>query len=431
MLSLGVDIGTSGIRSAVVSPQGEVLSMADVGHLPQADPDRIDPELWWQATRTCLARQIDRMHVAGMDPAEIGHLCVDGTSGTMLLADASLAPVSRALMYDSKGFEAEAVRIARVAPDRHIARGSASALARALRLVAEAEGACHLLHQADFIVARLTGEGGHSDVMNALKTGVDPQTGLWPDWIAGLMPEGLLPRAHALGAPVGTLRRALARALGLSGDVQVHAGTTDSIAAFLAAAPLEAGVGVTSLGSTLAIKLLSRTRIDDPARGLYSHRVGNVWLAGGASNTGGRVLRHFFSDAELVALSARINPARPSALDYYPLLAPGERFPVNDPDLAPRLAPRPAEDADFLHGLFDGIARIEAQCYAAISGAGGERPVRILSAGGGARNPVFTEIRARHLGLVPETAPRSEAAIGTALVPLIAGAAAGRQPGRI
>jgi hypothetical protein len=43
---------------------------------------------------------------------------------------------------------------------------------------------------------------------------------------------------------------------------------------------------VTSLGSTLAIKLLSETRIDDARYGLYSHRLGSSWLVGGASNTG-------------------------------------------------------------------------------------------------------------------------------------------------
>lgn len=31
-----------------------------------------------------------------------------------------------------------------------------------------------------------------------------------------------------------------------------------------------------------------------------------------------------------------------------PLAAPGERFPVNDPGLQPRLEPRPADDAVFL-----------------------------------------------------------------------------------
>ncbi len=421
MLSLGIDIGTSGIRTAVVAPDGAVVSMASVKHLPQ-DPERIDAELWWQATRACLARQIEAMRGNGHDPAEIAHICVDGTSGTMLLTDGDLRPVSRALMYNSKGFEPEAARIADVAPEPHIARGSSSALARALRLVSEADGARHLLHQADFIAARLTGQGGQSDVMNALKTGVEPETGAWPDWIVSILPDGLLPKAHQLGEPLGPLQPALAGEIGLPADAQVHAGTTDSIAAFLAAAPLEVGVAVTSLGSTLAIKLLGAHRVDDPLLGLYSHRVGDMWLVGGASNTGGRVLRHYFSDAQLVELSKRIDASRETGLDYYPLVEPGERFPINDPDLAPRLGPRPEDDALFLQGIFEGIARIEARSYRAISDVGGVQPRRIFSAGGGARNPVFTQIRARYLGLTPENAAETEAAIGAARIPLMAAA---------
>lgn len=416
MLSLGVDIGTSGIRTAVVAEDGALLSMASVEHRPQ-NPARIDATLWWEDARACLRKQVAALRAAGHDPMTIGHLCVDGTSGTLLLTDAALAPVSRALMYNSKGFEAEAQRIAAIAPDPHIARGAGSALARAMRLAGEAAGARHLLHQADFIAAQLTGVGGRSDVMNALKTGVDPETGLWPDWLRPLLPEGVLPQCRQLGAPYGALRPDLARALGLSPEALVHAGTTDSIAAFLAAAPLAPGVAVTSLGSTLAIKMLSPTRIENPALGLYSHRVGSAWLVGGASNTGGAALRRFFSDAELAALSARIDPARETGLDYYPLPAPGERFPVNDPTLAPRLTPRPADDALFLQGLFEGVARIEARCYAVIAEAGGGRPALVVSAGGGAANPAFTEIRARALGLRPEPAAETDAAIGAARIP--------------
>jgi hypothetical protein len=44
------------------------------------------------------------------------------------------------------------------------------------------------------------------------------------------------------------------------------------------------GDAVTSLGSTLAIKMLSAVPVDDSSRGVYSHRLGDLWLAGGASN---------------------------------------------------------------------------------------------------------------------------------------------------
>ena len=58
----------------------------------------------------------------------------------------------------------------------------------------------------------------------------------------------------------------------------------DSIAAFLAVGidPSELGVAVTSLGSTLAVKLLSDSRVDDAATGVYSHRLGDTWLVGGS-----------------------------------------------------------------------------------------------------------------------------------------------------
>lgn len=93
---------------------------------------------------------------------------------------------------------------------------------------------------------------------------------------------------------------------------------------------------MTSLGSTLAIKLLSNTRIEDARFGVYSHRLDDKWLVGGASNTGGAVLRQLFSDEQLEKLSAQINPMEASSLDYYPLPAEGERFPVADPKMVPR-----------------------------------------------------------------------------------------------
>ena len=59
----------------------------------------------------------------------------------------------------------------------------------------------------------------------------------------------------------------------------------------------------------------------------------------------------FFSDVQLKDLTPLLDPSRPTGLDYYPLTKPGERFPVNDPALQPRLSPRPDDDAIFLQGV--------------------------------------------------------------------------------
>jgi sugar (pentulose or hexulose) kinase len=66
-----------------------------------------------------------------------------------------------------------------------------------------------------------------------------------------------------------------------------------------------------------------------------------------------------------------IDSTQPSGLSDYSLLQPGERFPINDPDLAPCLDSRPESDVKFLYGMLEGIAVIEATCYAETKALGG------------------------------------------------------------
>ncbi len=415
-LSLGIDIGTSGIRTAVLDASGDLVSSVRVQHEPQP-PERINAAAWWRSVQGCIHKQSEALGEVGQSIGNVTRIGVDGTSGTMVLTDVALNPVTRALMYNSSGFDGEAETIARHAPDTHITKGSNSALARALRLQSEdtENEAVHLLHQADYITAHLLGYGGISDHNNALKTGFDPAVETWPDWFSatGLRTQ-LLPKPMPAGVAIDQISSHVADKFGFAKTVTIHAGTTDSIAAFMAAAPLEVGAAVTSLGTTLAVKILSKTRIDDPEAGLYSHRLGNYWLAGGASNTGGGVLASYFTTDELAQLSKRIDPGIESQLDYYPLLKPGERFPINDPDFQPRMDPRPSDDTAFLHGLLESIARIEAKCYDVITERGGTFPKQLFTAGGGAENDVWTAIRARVLGISPGGARYSEASIGIA-----------------
>jgi sugar (pentulose or hexulose) kinase len=137
---------------------------------------------------------------------------------------------------------------------------------------------------------------------------------------------------------------------------------------------------------------------------------------GGASNSGGAVLRQYFSVDEIARLSAAIDPDEPCALDYYPLPRPGERFPVSDPRLPPRLEPRPEDRRQFLHGLLVGIARIEALGYRRLTQLGAPTPRRVLTAGGGAANPTWQRIRARMLGVPVCAAYHAQAAYGAALL---------------
>jgi sugar (pentulose or hexulose) kinase len=103
-------------------------------------------------------------------------------------------------------------------------------------------------------------------------------------------------------------------------------------------------------------------------------------------------------------------------LNYYPLLKPGERFPINDPSLPPRFEPRPDNPVDFLHGLLESMARIEAQGYQLLQDLGATPLTQVYTAGGGAKNAVWMEMRSRHLGVPVLRSAQTEAAYGTALL---------------
>ena len=403
-LSLGLDFGTSGARACVIDQNGRVVARAHALY------DIHDWMSWLKALAWLVADLPKNVR------HRLGAIAVAGTSGTVLLTDATNRPLTPPLRYDDARARAEAERIRAVAPPGHIAAMPTSALAKVLWLRAQpgTSRARYCTDQASWIAAMLTGRPGLSDYHNALKLGFDVENLSWPEWVRSLHIASLLPRVVEPGVSLGMVPLEVAVKLDIPDDCLVRAGTTDSIAAFMAAGAAEIGDGVTSLGSTLAIKLLSARPVQDAGSGVYSHRYGSRWLAGGASNSGGAVLRQFFDDRQLAELSRRIDPATASGLDYYPLPAPGERFPINDPTLAPRLSPRPEDDVRFLHGLLEGIARIEAQGYRRLVELGASMPKRVFTTGGGAKNPVWTAIRARLLGVPVVPARHTEAAYGAA-----------------
>jgi sugar (pentulose or hexulose) kinase len=235
----------------------------------------------------------------------------------------------------------------------------------------------------------------------------------------------LLPDVVEPGDVTGTLTAAAAQLFGLPQDVAVVAGTTDGCASFLATGATSAGDGVTALGSSLTIKILSDRPISAPRYGIYSHRLGDAWLAGGASNSGGKVLAQHFSLARIIELSAAIDAATETGLDYYPLSTAGERFPIADPVLPPRLAPRPTSEADYLKAMLEGIASIEALGYQRLAELGAPRLTSIRSVGGGAANAAWTTIRQRKLGVDFLPALSDEAAAGTARLALAGASEAG------
>jgi D-ribulokinase len=410
--SLGIDFGTSGARAIVLNAEGGQLAEAhytfrlDCGQGSQSCQQ-------WQTALFSLLAQLPRAVRSC-----IQRIAIAGTSSTVLLCDQRGQPIAEPLLYHDARATAMVEPLRQIAPPGHTVLNATSSLAKFLWLRQHADEpvARYFLHQADWLAGLLHGQWGISDYHNSLKLGYDVERLAYPDWLADLPGRSRFPQVVAPGTVIGVVTRDIVDRCHFSPHCQVCAGTTDSIAAFLASGVTVPGAAVTSLGSTLVIKLLSRTRLDDAHYGIYSHRLGELWLVGGASNTGGAVLRQFFSDAELAQLSQQIDPTIASPLAYYPLVQKGDRFPVNDPDLLPQMEPRPEDPVAFLHGLLEGIARIEATAYRLLQDRGTTPLTQVYTAGGGAKNLTWMAMRQRHLRVPVRAAQQTQAAYGVAML---------------
>ena len=414
-LYIGIDIGTSGVRACAIDDEGCEHGKASCT-LPY--PERQGPavtqhaELWWDAVLLTLQDLVARV-----DRRRVRSIAVDGTSSTLLLTDSQGAPLGPALAYNDTSAVGHMRKIEMVAAADSAALGPGSALAKLLLLQERFPHARHALHQADWVAGRLASRYGFSDENNALKLGYDPEARRWPDWLSTLAVRSeLLPRVLVPGSPIGCIDASIADRLGLTPEVSIVAGTTDGVAAFLSTGADQIGDAVTSLGSTLVVKVLCAQSISAPQYGVYSHRLGDVWLAGGASNTGGAALLKFFDVETMNALTPRLRPQHPTDLDYYPLPHIGERFPINDPGMPSRTLPRPDDDALFFQGLLEGIASVERAAYRRLEALGAPYPSSVRTVGGGASNLAWTQIRARHLCVPMHSSAEGEAVYGAALL---------------
>jgi len=420
---LGIDIGTSGIRASCIDAEEKELLSHHIGfqaELPVDGKNEQDPASWLQLLDRLLAQTASKLQ--SLDSRfRISAISIDGTSSTLLVCRKDGTPLSPALMYNDQQSRKQAAMISRFAPAESAVHGASSSLAKALYLLEQYPQTELLCHQADWLAASLTGSYGISDENNCLKLGYDCIGQCWPKWLTEnsehtIIPKSLLPKVIAPGSRSGTVTPALIEKYRLDENCIVVAGTTDSNAAVLATGANQIGDAVTSLGSTLVIKLFSERPIFHPGYGIYSHRLNNHWLVGGASNSGGAVLLQHFTQTQLDEMTPLLKPEQPTGLDYYPLPGTGERFPQNDSSKPCKISPRPDSDIEFFQALLEGMAEIEAEGYRRLEALGATPVKRIFTAGGGNKNPAWHRIRQRITGIDIISAKTDEACFGSALL---------------
>jgi len=219
-LLLGLDLGTTSCKAAVVTPEGDEIAHGQAPLVWQIVPSgaEIDPQVFVDCALAAA-----RAAVAEVNDARIVGLGVSGMAETGVLLGRDGEPVVPSIAwYDSRGEEA-AERIKAEIPDFIATTGLSS---RALRTVSkyrwlrdnvpESERGVRWLSVAEWVVHRLGGEQG-AELSLASRTGwLDLHARDWWDetlaWSDA--PPGLLPEPAFAGTPLGRAGDALPAARG-------------------------------------------------------------------------------------------------------------------------------------------------------------------------------------------------------------------------
>lgn len=420
---IGIDLGTQGVRAALVSESGKVLAEAVRGFvLTAASRQEQSPEEWILKTfevldelMQSLRQDIDRDHIVAIG--------VDSTSGTVIPLGKGSKPLHPALMYSdprSAAIGRECTAVAeRFVSDGYTGFGASSGLAKMVWFVRtypeKAAAIRKWVHAADYLVGQLSGVYDVTDYTNALKSGYDVSAHHWPAYLTTHLPlqKDWFQQVVPSGTPIGCLTDELASRWGLH-QAQVIVGMTDGCASQVASGAVKPGDWNTTIGTTLVIKGVTTRAINDPAGRLYSHRhPDGYWMPGGASNTGADWVSTDFG-TDLQRLNEEAALRIPTGLLAWPLKQTGERFPFIAPD-ARGFIPKGLADGERFAASMEGVAYIERLAYELIEQLSGERPAAVYTAGGGSNSDVWLTIRSNVLHLPIYKCKEASGAVGAAI----------------
>ncbi len=414
---IGLDIGTQSARALAVTASGDVAGSGAAPLFSHRDGPRHeqDPGAWWEA----LARAC-RSALSDVAPARVRGVATCATSGTIVLTDAGGAPLTAGLMYDDGRAVAEAQRVNALAPPLRV--GAGWGLPKLLWLLAHGpvlpRGA-RLAHQADVITRRLAGEPVAADASHALKSGYDVAGECWPRELLDelCVPAGLLPDVVPAATQLGEVCASASEQTRIPAGTPVVAGMTDGCAGQIAAGALREGQWNSVLGTTLVLKGVSRTRIEDPLGVMYCHRSPDgEWLPGGASSAGAGVLPARFAGQDLDALTRAAAEHADTSVIAYPLVSRGERFPFVADEAEAFTVGEPSSDGELAAALLRGLAFVERLCFDYVGLLGAPIGGELSLTGGAARNAHCCQLRADVLGRSLRLPDNAESAFGMAIL---------------
>jgi xylulokinase len=348
-LFMGVDLGTSGVKSILVDADGAVVAQATTDlslDIPRPGWSEQRPEVWWSA----VISSIQELH-ANL-PSVRGRVAAIGLSGQMhgaVFLDGRGAPLRPAILWNDQRSDRECVEITeRLGFERLVQltgnRAYPGFQAPKILWVRKHEPEIYdrtatILLPKDYINYRLTGVMATepSDASGTLLYDVPGRS--WSQPVLeelGISPT-LLPRVIGSSAVAGGVTAQVAAETGLSPGTPVVAGGADNACAALAAAITGEEDVMVSVGTSgTVVAAAPEPRIDPQARlHTFCHAIDGVWYSMGVVLSAGASLSWFRDTLEPAATFDEITrdaaaiPIGSDGLIFLPYLS-GERTPHAD-----------------------------------------------------------------------------------------------------
>lgn len=443
---LGIDLGTTGVRCVAFDGTLGVLASEYVESSPTIVGGAVEqsPDTWWDAVVAVTSAVVRRLP----DARAVRALAVSSQGITVVPVDAAGAALRPAISWlDQRGEGVLQELASRLDPEALTDRTGlpfvgAYTLPKLLWLamrepeVAKRTAAYWLPH--DDVVFRLTGRAVTDHTLAGGTMAHALATRDWDD--EALAAVGVtrdqLPELGEAGTPVGTLRPAVASALGLSASVVVGVGGQDQKCAALAAG-ISPGTMTLSLGTAAALETLVADVSVPPGVPVFPFGVGDGYVREVSTLAAGAAYRWFANTAgggtTFDELNARVSTGlsldasrrRPYFLPQLArvgLASDAERWPVDPSGVFWGLTLDATPD-DLAVAVLEGVTcEIDALRRRVASDAG---TVRVF--GGGAQGDVWCQLIADVTGLrVEALATHEAAAAGAALLGMMAYGAAPR-----
>ncbi len=314
---LGLDLGTSEVKAALVGLDGRLLGMGRGGYPTDIGPDgraEQDPRDWWVAIVAAVRSMADAIAAA-----EVTGICCVGQGPTLVAVDADGRPVRPALTWQDR--RAGAGGYGLLPRMAWLAREDPSSIARVRWLLASWDAVGHMLTGV-----AVTSVQRHEAVPSAaaLET-------------AGV-PRDRVPGSRPVGAPLGPLRADRAADLGLPAGIPVVVGVNDGAASMLGAGLRLPGDAVDTGGTSGGLAIYADRPVQVGRSFLSPAPLEGRWVVGGAMAALGAtvdwvrtsILGGRWTPDEMFEAAATV-PAGADGLVVLPYLA-GERAPVFDED---------------------------------------------------------------------------------------------------